>query len=360
MGPAVVALAGVVLAAVVAAVVLTTRTPDRMSGVVHGRTTTVCARVAAPNGDDAAAGTPLRPFETVERLLGSLEPGQIGCLREGEYRPRGDVFSLDRGGAERPVTLTSYPGETARFVGIVEVGEGGAGLVLARLEIEGTGGSNTVKIYASDVVVEESLITNLGRGDSCMILGSNSGVGQARRVVVRRNRFHDCGSGAHGNKDHSIYAQNVVGARIVGNIFWNSAAYAIQLYPNAQHTLVAHNVIDGGGTSVRGGILFGGDAAYASENNLVERNVIAYAATANISSSWGSAVGTGNVVRGNCFWAPGKEQLDLSDGGFSAYSNRRADPLFRDRARRDYRLGSESGCREVVGYDAAALAQNSG
>ena len=140
------------------------------------------------------------------------------------------------------------------------------GLVLSRLEIEGAGGANSIKVYAHDVVVEDNVITNRGRGESCMILGSSSGDGQARRVIVRRNRFHDCGSSANENKDHGIYAQNVVGGRIIGNVFWNSAAYAIQLYPNAQGTLVAHNVIDGDDSSIRGGILFGGDSSHVSSS----------------------------------------------------------------------------------------------
>jgi hypothetical protein len=322
---------------------------------VRGQGQGQCDRVAATDGDDGGAGTVEQPFRTPERLLRSLRAGEMGCLRGGTYRPASEsLFHFDRGGGEIPITLTSYAGERARLLGNVQVGKLARGLVLARLEIEGTGGANSLKIYSRDVVVEDSDLTNLARGESCMILGSSSGEGQARQVIVRRNRFHDCGSSANENKDHGIYAQNVVDSRITGNVFWNSAAYAIQLYPNAQDTLVVHNVIDGDDFSIRGGILFGGDSRHVSTNNVVEHNVIAYTATAGFASSWANSLGTGNVARLNCLWALGGGEADLTDGGFTVHTNIHADPRFVDRSRRDYRLGAGSGCLEVVGYDAAA------
>lgn len=314
-----------------------------------------CTLFAGPAGEDDSPGTQARPFETAQKLVSSLRPGETGCLRGGRYGGRDPVVEFERGGRPgRPITLRSFPGERATLVGIVIVPEGSSHVTLAALDIEGTGGSNTVKIYGADVVVEDNKITNLRRGDSCMILGSNAGEGQAARVVVRRNRFHDCGSPANDNKDHGIYAQNVLDGEIVGNVFWSSAAYAIQLYPNAQRTRFAHNVVDGDAPSVRGGVLFGGDEDYASSDNVVEQNVIAYAQTHNIASTWSGSVGSGNLARDNCLWAGREGEIETSDGGFSAAGNVVADPMFVEREERDYRLAPDSPCRDVVGYDAAA------
>ena len=182
-----------------------------------------------------------------------------------------------------------------------------------------------------------------------MILGSNDGYGQASRVIVRGNRFHECGDPANGNQDHAIYAQNVFEGEIVDNVFWNTSGYTIQLYPNAQRTRFAHNVVDGDAPSVRGGVLFGGDTSHASRDNVVEYNVITYAASYNITSTWSGAVGSGNVARNNCVWAGQLGNVNTSKGGFTASANTTADPLFVARSSRDYRLTSLSPCSGVVG-----------
>lgn len=310
-----------------------------------------CDRYAAPDGSDAAAGTLAAPFRTPQRLADSLASGQTGCLRGGTYTvASGYVLDVRSGGT----TVRSYPGEHAKLVGIVQVRNAAAGFTLSHLRFEGTGGANTVKIYAPDVVVEDSDVTNAWRGRSCMMLGSNAGYGQAARVVVRRNRFHECGDPANGNKDHAIYAQNVVDGEIVDNVFWNSAAYALELYPNAQRTRVAHNVVDGASPSVRGGFVFGGDTSYASNGNVVELNVITYAATYDITASWGGAVGSGNLARNNCVWGGTLGNVNTGAGGFTASGNVAAAPAFVDRASRDYRLAAGSPCLAVVGYDTAA------
>ena len=315
-------------------------------------TTVACDKVAAPNGSDSASGTLSAPYQTAQKLGSSLSAGMTGCLRGGTYSPSSTyVLDLSKGG----YTIRSYPGERAKLVGIVLVRSTASGVTLSHLDIEGTGPENTVKVYAADVIVEDNDVTNAWRGRSCMILGSNSGYGQALRVIVRRNFFHECGNPANGNLDHGIYAQNVLDGEIVGNVFWNLASYAIQLYPNAYRTRFAHNVIDGASPSIRGGVVFGGDTSYASKDNVVEYNVVAYAASYNITSTWSGAVGSGNVARNNCVWAGSSGNVNTSKGGFTASGNVTSDPLFVSRSSRDYRLSPLSPCLAVVGYDAAAL-----
>lgn len=320
---------------------------------------TSCDRFASPNGSDSNSGTKADPFETVQKLADSLAPGETGCLREGTYTADasgedGGVLKLSSGGeSEAPITVKALSGERATLSGFVTVPDGVNDVTLSNLVFKGTGGSNTIKIYSEDVTVQDSEITNERRGWSCLILGSNDGAGQAVRATVRGNRFRDCGNVAEGNKEHAIYAANVVDARIVENVISRSAAYAIQFYPNAHRTRFAHNVIDGGGRSVRGGVAFGGDDHYASADNIVEQNVIAYSQTHNITSSWEADVGTGNIARQNCVWG-GKEGNVLPDGDFTATDNESADPGFRNRRNGDYRLDPDSRCLDAAGYDTAA------
>src|SRR5215212_6984431 len=206
----------------------------------------LCARFAAPRGSDANPGTKTRPFKTAQRLADSLRPGQTGCLRAGTYSETSDgyVLRVAAGGkAGARVTVRSAPGERAKLVGIVQIAPGSDYVTLAGLSVHGTGEMNSIKIYAGHAILDRNDITNDGHGPSCVILGNTSGTGQASSPVVRSNRFHECGDTDDGNKDHAIYASNVAGGQIVNNVFWNSAAYAVQLYPNAQGVRVAHNVV---------------------------------------------------------------------------------------------------------------------
>lgn len=313
-----------------------------VSQLFAGRPPKACAKFAAERGSDSNRGTWRAPFRTAQRLLNALRPGQAGCLRAGMYTTTRD-FVLDF--SKSNVTVMSSPGERAVLRGIVVVRNGADGVRLARVTVEGVGGANTIKVYSADFVLEDSDITNGWRGRSCMILGESS-AGIAVRPVIRRNRFHECGSLADGNQDHAIYASQVVDGRIVDNTLWNTAAYAIHLYPNAQGTLVAGNTIDGGAPSVRGGIVVGGDSDDTSNNNVVEYNVISYSATYNIDATWENAVGTGNVARANCLWAGAEGEVDTD--GLESDANVVGDPLFVNRASHDLRLGEGSACRAVV------------
>jgi len=298
--------------------------------------------VASPQGSDANPGTRDAPYRTPQALTQALQPGQTGCLRGGTYR--GDEYVLGVGNSGRrgaPITIRSYPGERARLVGITEIYAHWVNL--SGLTFEGNGSQNTIKVYGSDVTIESSDITNRRRGLSCVLLGSIE-EGVAERPVIRRNRLHDCGNPANGNKDHGIYAGYTSGGRITENFFSDSAAYAIQFYPDAQHTRFERNVIDGGGDSIRGGILFGGDGRHASRDNLVAHNVIAFAATYGVTSDWEGPRGTGNVARDNCVWEAGIDR----PRGFRAAANVVADPDFRARSRGDLRMPSRNRCGRVL------------
>ena len=170
----------------------------------------------------------------------------------------------------------------------------------------------------------------------------------AIRIVLRRNRIHDCGSNeVDYNHHHGIYVSNALAGRIVGNVIWNVAAKAIQLYPNAHRMRVVENIVDGGPPSIRGSVIFGGNVLQASSGNLVERNVIAYARRYNIESNFEGDVGSGNVARANCLWDGARGNIGRQIG-FTATDNIVADPQFVDREKRDYRLGPNSRCRLVL------------
>lgn len=325
----------------------------------HASAATSCTKFAAPSGSDTAAGTEAAPFRSAQKLVNSLYAGDVGCLRAGTYA-QGTLSFPRAGTASAPITLTSYPGELATLSGVVYVRNGSNNVTLSHLSIDGAADRSqiTVQVMAADTVLAGNDITNRSYAGSCMVLGSLSGYGQALRTVVQRNRFHECGNPADGNHDHALYVENSDGLRMVDNLIWNSAAWAVHFYPNAQNSYVAHNVMDRNG----GGVIFAGESAggeyswsYASSNNVVEKNVISNSTqTYNIESWWGGPIGSGNVARSNCVFNGRQGNISTSDGGFTSTGNQVADPKYLDGAHHDYRLGIDSPCLQTVEYDTAA------
>jgi hypothetical protein len=320
-----------------------------------------CDMYAAPTGYDSESDALFRPlsipgfgrpgsfgapFASPQKLVDSLSAGQTGCLRGGTYVGRGRL-NFSRGGRSgAPLTLASFPGESARLLyATVHVEAGSDYVTLRDLDIDGSSNPDvTVWVEGNHSVVQGNRIGNANAGMSCLIVGENA------TITVTANVFHDCGRYADGNQDHAIYAAHTRDATIVDNVFWGASGWAIHLYPDARRTLVAHNVIDDDG----GGVIFAGDGSTASSDNTVQQNIITNAtAQYLLQSSWAGPVGTGNLASQNCL-SQGRLGDIGPESGFSATANATADPDYLDAADHDYRLAPDSPCLAVVGYDTAA------
>jgi parallel beta helix pectate lyase-like protein len=311
-----------------------------------------CAKVAAPTGDDAAPGDEAQPFRSAQRLADALAPGETGCLRGGRYD---GGLNVVRGGApEGPITVRSWPGEQATIAGRVVVTKSANFVTFEELYFDGRNpeGLPSPTVNGDDVVFARNDVTN-HHSAICFVLGASNidnsvEWGRSDRAVLQANRIHDCGKLPATNHDHGVYVEGGDDIRIVDNWIYDNADRGVQLYPDAQRAVVTGNVIDGNGT----GVVFSGEGATTSNENVVQANVITNSTMRpNVESWWGGAVGRGNVLRGNCLRGgprdTGDGGVETADGGFAAHANVVADPAFVNRAGKDFRLAPNSGCRRT-------------
>jgi Right handed beta helix region len=292
--------------------------------------TAPCDRYASPNG-------------SLRRLVRSLRPGQVGCLRPGRYRHRG-VVRLD----EARTTIRSIGRPRATIDGALWVLASARGARIAGLRLISHDPEFAIplKVQADDVELVGNDIT-AARSISCVLVGSSRTVSG---LLIEDNRIHHCGR--TGKKDHLIYMAQSRNAVIRRNLLdHNPGGWAVHLYPNADGTLVEGNVID----SNQGGVIFAGSGGgTTSEGNLVRGNVITNSSPRwNIESSWsGGPAGRGNGASRNCLFStgPGAPSGLGPDQGFQASGNAVARrPVYGDRQAGDYRLRRSSNCAALVG-----------
>ena len=167
-------------------------------------------------------------------------------------------------------------------------------VVVQQLDLDGRNADNlpSPTVNGDDAVFRDNDVTNR-HTTICFLLGSRE-YGRARGTVIERNRIHNCGELPPTNHHHGIYVEASDGARITDNWIYDNADRGVQLFPDAQRTYVARNVIDGNGQ----GVVFSRESA----NNVVENNVISNPVVRYNLEDF-ELVGRGNVARRNCLWS---------------------------------------------------------
>ncbi len=177
-----------------------------------------------PDGDDRAAGTAAKPWETLTHAAAKLKPGDILEILAGTYK-RQSVDWRTSGSASGPITIRAAAGARPVFdgdgVGHFAVIRGGAGyLVFDGLTITGY-----------DIVDDGIIVAMEGAHDLTL---------QNLRMT---------GNDGQDQRSHLIYlgAPDVHDVVIRANLLDGIKGGAIHMYhgPNAQHVQITDNVLRG-------------------------------------------------------------------------------------------------------------------
>jgi hypothetical protein len=314
--------------------------------------TTICDLVASPSGSDSAPGTAAAPFQTAQKLVNSLAPGQTGCLEGGTYDE--DVTLRHGGTAGAAVTITSYPGQTATILGRLYVAEGADYTTFTGLDLDGANPARlpSPTVDADHVTFSYDDVTNDHTG-ICFVIGSATW-GWATDTLITHDRVHNCGQLPATNYQHAIYVAGATGTTIEWSLIYDNADRGVQLYPEAIGTTIDHNIVDDNGE----GILISGAEGVAASYTNVYDNIISNATVRHdVESYWpaGNPVGVDNEVHDNCLWGGREGTIDTSAGGYIASSNLTASPEFVNEAVHDYEMSPASPCLALVGDVQAAV-----
>jgi hypothetical protein len=301
-----------------------------------------CSRVASPTGSDRARGTLRSPYRTFNRLVASLKPGMVGCLRAGSYGDRSTVEMIKRSGLPgRRIVITGYKRERPTIYGAVFVSDNADYVTLSHVAVEGAnnlhpgGKPQSMEIWGDHFIFEDSTLTNRNSAISGILV-------QADSAMVRRNKIHDVGGNF--GYDHGIYVAKSRNFTIEWNWIYDCrSGWGVQLFPNAIDGRIRHNVIDGCGS----GVTISGSGSDTSRGNLVDHNLITKSVGLGRFNRGTAIAGCcasspfGNLVAQNIFWGNVGGSFDNSVGkSYVVRDNLSVNPGYVNAAAKDFRVRS--------------------
>ena len=322
-----------------------------------------CDRFASLTGNDSASGTADAPFRSAQRLVDALAGGGTGCFQSGRYV--GDVYVRSGGSSSRRLVLTTVPGQArATLNGIVQVNDTANYVTFENLALDGTNPPTAnltqVNVFGDHFTLRNSEVFNGGQRICVNFGDANGRWGIAWYPVVDGNRIHDCGNRNAGSQfqsypaGHALYLQADRHAQIRNNYIYDtnyggtSGGRGIQLWTDSQFATIENNVVD---NSNNWNIVISGDQSPTGTTRgaKIRNNILTFPAEHNVSSGWWGVDPTdGNEVIGNCVFGAPKEPFAFTTWyGKTSYVERdnvRADPLYVNRAAKDFRLRAGSPC----------------
>lgn len=158
------------------------------------------------------------------------------------------------------------------------------------------------------------------------------------------------GNGLSPRFDHGIYCASARGGTVEGNWIYDNASYGLHWYPDCDGTDVRYNVVDDNGN----GMVFAGEGADHSDRNVLRNGIISNSTTGEPGLPVHcSSPGIGNAARDMDL--AGTPTDDCSGSELARSNIISADPLYVNRAGRDYRLRAGSPAARLMGEFATAV-----
>jgi hypothetical protein len=292
------------------------------------------------SGRDTNPGTRTRPWQTVQKALDALAPGQRALVRGGTYEE--DLLMSRAGKSGAPITVSAFPGERVVLRPASRSGDSyaieitGSYFRLRGFVLEGARGTSSTNVYFEGRAHHVELFGNEIRYSQDQGVFSEA---TTRSLHILGNRIHDNGRG-HESGQHQSHGIYIEGRdHLIANnvIYSHPYGFGIQVYPENRGTVLVHNTVVGSGHS---GIVVGGEGGVAEIT--IRNNILAYNEKYGVEVDSDCPVGPVYVDR-NVIYGNGDGTIQ---GGCShvrtSGGNLFSDPLFVSRTRKVFQLGGRS------------------
>lgn len=293
-------------------------------------------------GSDAASGAIGTPWRTIQHAIDTVPAnGSIINVRQGTYS-EGEIGVNRTGNASNPITIQSFPGETATVSGgrfLTYTDAGNASYVrIQNLNI--TGGSDGWKIeYGHHMEINNCVIS--GQANMGVLLGG--GATQTTDVQVWNCRISGIGDfNPTANQDHGIYTTNVDRVVVANCLIYDIVSgFGIQIYPETHNSFFVNCTIDDIGTSDGCPIIIGSDlgAAFVN-NNRIHGCVLTNSTTGHGAISPFIALQSNQAS--DCIAFNTSSGFPAMSGITYTNCSAATNPQYLDAGSRDYRIGPSS------------------
>ncbi len=141
-------------------------------------------RIGFGDSDPSQCTTVLQPGGGLQGAINAANPGDVICLRAGEYTNSGAIDMKSGSPTQARITIKGYPGESPTIRAAIEHLEGDAPATLDGLKIDSHGASHaSIRWWGDNLTVRYVSVTNrhdTGSNDSCIHIGASGGGGLER------------------------------------------------------------------------------------------------------------------------------------------------------------------------------------